>query len=244
MNVLLTGTTKGIGLAILKKLSSQGNKCTVINRSPVLNCEECNMKKWNYDLSDLSQIEEVCNKIANEGEFEVLINNAGAGTPCEFEKLTIDQINKEINLNLKAPMMLIKAVLPYMKQIRFGRIVNISSITGKRGTPYLFTYSAAKAGLNSLTQSLAGYLRNTGITINSICPGGVETQTSILGRSEISKLLNYDDDEYQKSMVDKMGLGRLIKPEEVADFVSYLVEVNHEVITGQSINVCGNMEVI
>ncbi|MBE6051248.1 MAG: SDR family oxidoreductase [Clostridium sp.] len=243
MKILLTGGTKGIGLAILKQLISEGHECTIINRSKISSEEKSKITQWIYDLSNPTDVKKVCDKIKNTGEFEVLINNAGAGTPCKYEDLSIEQIDEEINLNLKAPMMIIGAVLPYMKKRGFGRIVNLSSISGKLGTPYLFTYSAAKAGINSLTQSLAGYLRNTGIMVNAICPGGVDTETSVNGRAKISKLLNYNDEDYQNQMINEIGLGRLVKPEEVADMVSYLIRPENGFITGQSINVCGGIEV-
>ncbi|MCK5603706.1 SDR family oxidoreductase [Candidatus Pacearchaeota archaeon] len=243
MRVLLTGGSKGIGEAILKELISGGHECIVVNRSDILDNEHRLLEVWKYDLSDIEEIKEICERV-KQVDIEVLINNAGGGLPCKLEDITIDTIQSEINLNLIAPLMLIQGALPSMKKAGFGRIINISSITAKRGTPFLFSYSAAKAGLNSITQSIAKSLNNTGITVNSVCPGGVETDMSIKGRQIISSLLKQDQDSYQRDMVQSMGLGRLVYPKEIASLVTYLMSKESGFITGQCINACGALEMI
>lgn len=243
MKVLLTGGTKGIGLAILKMLVSNRYETTVIGRTPLLGENYTQTKFIECDLADVDMVRKLCKLIQNQS-FDILINNAGGGNPVKIEDLCIEQINKEINLNLISPILLIKAVLSNMKKNKFGRIVNISSISSKRGTPFLYVYSAAKAGINSITQSLSRDLANTGITVNSICPGGVDTDMSIKGRMEISKLFNYEPEQYQKNMIKQMGIGGLISTEEIASFVEYLIKPESGFISGQSINICGTLEVV
>lgn len=243
MKALITGASKGIGFSILKRLINNGLKCTVILRNPESiqnNPEYSNVNVLKCNLDNRNDLNQILKTISQES-YSVLINNAGGGVPCKFEDIEIEQIDYEYNLNFISPMFLIKAVLPKMRENSYGRIINISSISSKRGTPYLFYYSAAKAGINSLTQSLAKYLANTGITINSICPGGVETEMSVEGRKLISQLSNMSPHEYQNNMMKNMGIGRLIYPDEVASLVSFLLESSS--ITGQSINICGSLEV-
>lgn len=243
MKVLITGASKGIGRTILKKLINEGHECIVVNRSefyePGLDLENL----WQYDLSEESNIIQLCEKLKNYKDIQVIINNAGGGVPYKYEDITFENIKNEINLNLITPMLIIQTLFPHMKENGFGRIINISSTTAKRGTPFLFTYSAAKAGLNSLTQSIARYSIKTGITINSICPGGVETEMSINGRQEISRLLNQDLEVYQQNMIEQMGLGRLIKPEEIAELILFMLSSGANFMTGQTINACGLLEV-
>ena len=126
---------------------------------------------------------------------------------------------------------------------KYGRIINISSISSKRGTPYLYTYSATKAALDSLTQSIASTASNYGFTINSICPGGIDTNMSINGRIEISNLKNMKDNEYQNGMINEMCLGKLIPTKSVVYLIDYLLSEEANCISGQSINICGALEV-
>lgn len=239
MNILLTGGSTGIGKDILKCLLEDKHTCTVLNRSNTLDITHQGLELWVNDLSDLTTVEKVCAEI-KEKDFDVLINNAGAGSPCLYDDISIDAVQYELNLNLIAPMFLIKAVLPGMKKKKWGRIINMSSITGKTGTPFLYSYSASKAGLNSITQSIAKTVEpEYNITINAICPGGVETDSSIKGRGEISQLLDMDEEAYQNNMVKNMRLGRMIKPAEIASFVRFLIQEETSCITGQCFNLCG-----
>ena len=236
MKILLTGSTQGIGKAIFDRLCNKHEVYTINRRSS--NCNE-----YICDLSDIDAVNNLCNEISNES-WDVLINNAGGSFPCEFEKLTPNDIQDRINLNFIAPLLIMQAVLPKMKSNGFGRIINISSVTSKSPVPYLHVYGAAKSALDSLTKSLSLYYSNMNICINSICPGSVNTDSSIIGRNEISRLRFSEEaiEEYQNNMIAENGLGRMLKPNEIADMVEFLLSSAGECITGQTINVCGNME--
>lgn len=172
-----------------------------------------------------------------------MINNAGAGYPSKIENISLDSIYYETNLNFLTPYLLIQNIYPKMIKKKYGRIINISSISSKRGTPYLYTYSATKAALDSLTQSIASTASNYGFTINSICPGGIDTNMSINGRIEISNLKNMKDNEYQNGMINEMCLGKLIPTKAVVYLIDYLLSEKANCISGQSINICGALEV-
>ena len=143
-------------------------------------------------------------------------------------------------MNLIAPMLLTKSVSKNMVAKNYGRIINISSISGVYGTPYLFTYSATKAGINNFTQSSANYFSGKNITVNSISPGGIDTDMAVNGRKEISKLYNMNENDYQNQMMKQMGVSKLINSEEVAKLVKFLIETPS--INGQNINICGLIE--
>lgn len=239
MNIILTGGSTGIGSEILKKLSTNKiNNILVLSRT-IGNINLPNIKWIQIDLSDKNELDKI-SKIILDFNCDVLINNAGAGKVSDLETLDIDDMSKETILNLITPMKLTSLVSKNMKKNNYGRIINISSISGVKGTPYLFTYSATKAGLINFTQSSSEYFKGYDITVNTICPGGVDTKMSVDGRKEISVLLNLEPEQYQKNMLQKMGRKDLIKTSEVANLVDFLI--NTPSINGQCINICGLIE--
>ena len=239
MRVLITGTTSGIGKTIMNHFIELNYEVYTINRK---NINNNNITNYVCDLSDINQVQELI-KTIDKLDIDILINNAGAGYPSKIENISLDSIYYETNLNLLTPYLLIQNIYPKMIKKKYGRIINISSISSKRGTPYLYTYSATKAALDSLTQSIASTASNYGFTINSICPGGIDTNMSINGRIEISNLKNMKDNEYQNGMINEMCLGKLIPTKAVVYLIDYLLSEKANCISGQSINICGALEV-
>ena len=240
MRALITGTTKGIGKSIKCMLIQKGVEVYSINRRK----ESFDQTSTNIicDLSNIKEVEKVCEEVRLLS-IDILINNAGAGKPVLLEDLKADQLIREINLNLIAPFLLIQAVISHMQQKNFGRIIKISSISGNEGTPYLYAYSAAKAGLNTYAVSISRTITNKNITINTISPGGIETEMAIEGREIISSFRKLSKSVYQDHMIESMCLGRLIQPDEVAAVVEFLIRSESNYITGQKINICGALEV-
>lgn len=240
MRVLITGTTSGIGKTIMNHFIELNYEVYTINRKNINNNN--NITNYVCDLSDINQVQELI-KTIDKLDIDILINNAGAGYPSKIENISLDSIYYETNLNFLTPYLLIQNIYPKMIKKKYGRIINISSISSKRGTPYLYTYSATKAALDSLTQSIASTASNYGFTINSICPGGIDTNMSINGRIEISNLKNMKDNEYQNGMINEMCLGKLIPTKAVVYLIDYLLSEKANCISGQSINICGALEV-
>lgn len=239
MNIILTGGSTGIGYEILKRLSTnEKNNILVLSRT-IGNINLPNIKWIQIDLSNKTELDKVSTTIL-DFNCDILINNAGAGKVSDLETLDIEDMSKETVLNLITPMKLASLVSNNMKKNNYGRIINISSISGVKGTPYLFTYSATKAGLINFTQSSSEYFKGYDITVNTICPGGVDTKMSVDGRKEISVLLNLEPEQYQKNMLQKMGRKNLIQTAEVTNVVEFLI--NTPSINGQCINICGLME--
>ena len=236
MNIILTGGSKGIGKATLDLLAEdEKNNILVLSRT-VTDEKRKNVKWIKIDLSSKEQVENILETIT-KFKCDILINNAGAGKVCDMSELEIKDMEKEIMLNLITPMKFTAIVGENMKKNNFGRIINISSISGESGTPYLFAYSASKAGLINFTQSSAEYYKNYNITVNTICPGGVDTQMSVDGRKEISILRNMEPEQYQKNMLNAMGRKDLIECADVAKLIKFLI--NMPSINGQCINICG-----
>lgn len=237
MNILITGASSGIGEAILEKIEKNNNVLVLARNTG--NIQRSNIKWINVDLSNKEELQALEREI-EDFECDILINNAGAGKVADLDNLKVKDMVEETVLNLITPMKLTAIVAKNMKKNNFGRIINISSISGLSGTPYLFTYSAAKAGLINFTKSSADYFKGYNITVNAICPGGVETNMAVNGRQEISKLLDLEPEQYQKNMLKAMGREELITTEEVANLVEFLL--NMPSINGQCINICGLIE--
>ena len=138
-------------------------------------------------------------------------------------------------MNLKAPIYLMNCVVPYMKSQRFGRIINIGSISGVMGEAHASLYSSTKAGLIGLSKAAGLELAEFGITVNTINPGWVDTE---LGKSSI------EDSEFSEDeILECIPQRRFVKPEEVAGLVKYLISAEAKGITGQSINLCAGLSV-
>lgn len=231
MNILVTGASKGIGNAIARELQSVGEVFVTGRNEQAL--AACNAK--GFCVCDLSKdINELVKFIA-EKKIDVLINNAGEYMYSSLENMGITDIQRLYQTNLVAPAYLISQTIPYMKSQKWGRIINIGSISGVMGEAYASIYSSSKAGLIGLTKALALELAEYQITVNTINPGWVETE---LGMNSI------EDSEFSKEeIIDTIPQKRFVKPEEVAKLCKYLISEDAKGITGQSINLCAGLSV-
>lgn len=233
--MLITGTTQGIGNEIYRQFKDE-YKIVTINR------RDFTGDNYICDLSDQNEIEAVC-KLLHPMKIDVLINNAGGAVPVKFPNMTMKELSECSVLNYHAPVMIMQAVLAGMKERSYGRVINISSIASKSPRTVIPHYAAAKAALESFTKSMAVAYAGCGITINSICPGGVETDTSLMNRRVMARLSGKDAEFYNNRMKTGNGLGRMIQPGEVAALIRFLLSDEAESISGQSINICGIKEV-
>lgn len=233
--MLITGTSKGIGLELYNYFKSSYNIITV-NRS--INIGTSNNIKC--DLSNSDDIIKLCETISDL-DIDIVINNSGGSQPLKFECLDYKIIESILNLNFVAPTLIMKSVLPKLVKKDYGRVINISSISAKEATPYLHIYSASKSALNSVTQSCAKQNSNDNITINAICPGIISTESSITGRKAISQLKGELPNVYEKQMLTNANLESLISPIEVVKYIEFLLSHNAKSISGQLLNICGSL---
>ena len=227
MNILVTGASRGIGKAICKNIN--GNIFATGRNKELL----CNYD--NYFICDLTKqkdIEELGEYII-ANNIDILINNAGDYIYSEIENTNYKQIEYLIKLNLEAPLFLISRAVPYMKEKRFGRIINIGSISGVLGEAGASVYSASKSGLYGATKSLALELAEYGITVNTINPGWVDTE---MGNSSANEG-NFSKEE----IIECIPQRRFVSPEEIAGMVSYLISDAAKSVTGQCINICAGL---
>lgn len=231
MNILVTGASKGIGNAIAQELQSVGEVFVTGRDEHALTA--CNAK--GFCVCDLSKDINILAKFIEEKNIDVLINNAGEYIYAGLETMNIADIQRLYQTNLIAPAYLISKAIPHMKGQRWGRIINIGSISGVMGEAYASIYSSSKSGLIGLTKALALELAEFDITVNTINPGWVETE---LGMNSI------EESEFSKEeIMETIPQKRFVKPQEVAKFCKYLISEDAKGITGQSINICAGLSV-
>src|SRR5574344_1143570 len=229
MNILVTGATRGIGKSIAETL-----KGTIF----AIGRDEQLLKKYsNYlvcDLSQKSDLDKLADYIINN-KIDIVINNAGEYIYSSVEDMNYEQINHLTSVNLVAPMFIISKAVPYMKEKKWGRIVNIGSISGVMGEANASLYSASKSALIGMSKAMGLELAEYNITVNTINPGWVETD---LGLKSI------EDGEFTKEeIVDCVPQKRFVQPVEVANMVKYLISEDAKGVTGQSINLCAGLSV-
>lgn len=233
--MLITGTTQGIGNAIYEYYKNKYNVITINRRFFEGNNIIC-------DLSKIGEIKKVTDELT-ELEIDVLINNAGGAEPRIFNQLLVDELIECTNLNYHAPILLMQAVLEGMKNRKYGRIINISSIASKSPRPLIPHYGAAKSALEKFSSSMAVAYGDNGITINCICPGGVHTETSLKNRKQMAHILGKEENYYNDMMASGNGLGRMVNVEEIVSLIDFIISENAQAISGQVYNICGVKEV-
>ena len=204
----MTGASRGIGAAIATKMRNED----ILVLTP---------SRLQLDLSSNESIDTFLSSL--DVPVDILINNAGINTIARTIEVTDQNIENTLQLNLVAPLRLIRGIIPQMIQRRFGRIVNVSSIWSVVSKPGRVTYAASKAGLNSLTQTLALELAPYNILVNAVAPGYTNT--------ELTKMNNtVDQIEEIKKLIP---LGCLAEPEDIAEVVYFLCSQANRYITGQ-----------
>lgn len=229
--VLITGGTRGIGLECVKLFAENGYDTAVIYRSSDEAAaklkNEYGTECYKCDLSDRESIERTVEEILRDfpDGFDVLINNAGISLRKMICDTTNDDWDKMIAVSLTAPFVLTKLFSPFMIRRGQGRIINVSSVWGEHGASCEVAYSAAKSGLIGLTKACAKELGPSGVLVNCVCPGVIDT--------EMNSELGPDD---RSCLCEEIPLGRFGSAREVADCVFFLSEISSSYITGQIIS--------
>ena len=233
--MLITGTTQGIGYQLYKYYKDKYNIITI-------NRQDIGDNNYVCDLSNMNEVRELISQIASIN-VDILINNAGGASPVHFLDMTIDELIAVSTLNYHTPILLMQAVINGMVNRGYGKIINISSIGSKSPRPLIAHYGAAKSALEKFSSSIAVAYGGTGVSVNCICPGGINTKTSIENRKKMAELLNLEKSHFNLQMAEKNGLGHLIDPQKVVEMVDFLLNDDTATISGQTYNVCGIREV-
>lgn len=233
MNILVTGASRGIGLAIANYLQPLGNLYVTSRNEQALK----SIKAKGYFVCDLANEYDLAKlgDFITEKKIDILINNAGEYIYAPIDETKINKLNHIIAVNLKAPIYLMHKAVPHMKEEKFGRIINIGSISGVMGEANASLYSATKSGLIGLSKATGLELAQYGITVNTINPGWVDTN---LGKESIK-----DSEFSEQEIIECIPQRRFVTPQEVAALVKYLISEEAKGITGQSINLCAGLSV-
>ncbi len=225
---VVTGGASGIGLAVAQRLRADGLDVATIDLRP----SESDLT-FTADVTDRSQVDAALSAIrARLGPVMVLVNAAGLDGFKRFTNITFEEWQRVIDVNLNGVFHMTQAALPDMIEAGWGRIVNISSSSTHSGTPYMSHYVAAKSAVNGLTKSLALEYGPSGITVNAVPPGFIDTP--MLRNAEKNGFLGDIEENIAKTPVRRMG-----KPEDIAAACAFLVSEEAGYITGQILGVNG-----
>lgn len=235
-NVFITGSTRGIGLAMAKAFAKKGANIVLNGRKPVANDLIQEIESYGVkcvaisgDIADFNQAGEMLNQAKEQlGPISILINNAGITNDKLLLRMSASDFEEVIKINLTGAFNMTQQVLKSMLKARMGKIINISSVSGLMGNAGQANYAASKAGLVGFTKSVAREVAPRGITCNAIAPGFIQT--------DMTEVLS---DKLKEEVTKSIPLQRFGQADEVANAAIFLAE--NDYLTGQVINVDGGL---
>ncbi|NPV80341.1 MAG: sorbitol-6-phosphate dehydrogenase [Firmicutes bacterium] len=248
---IITGAGQGIGKGIAMRFAREGAKVVVNDielaraTSVAQEIESLGQQAMaiKANVSESAEVRQMVEAVEERfGQIDILVNNAGICKPAFITDLSEEIWDQTIAINLKGTFLCSKTVAEVMIRQRHGRIINMSSKSGKQGGLWLAAYSASKFGIIGLTQSLAMDLAPYGITVNAVCPGVVFTPLWDDLAKAYAKKLKLPEEKVRPYYVEKIPLGRECTPDDVANVVAFLASDEASYLTGQAINVAGGQE--
>jgi NAD(P)-dependent dehydrogenase (short-subunit alcohol dehydrogenase family) len=238
-HALVTGGGRGIGRAIAAALTETGARVTVLGRSPgpldAAVAAGAAAARVTADVTDTAALEAAFFEAAATAPIDILVNNAGAAESAPFKRLDRAHWDRIVGLDLTSVYEATRLVIEPMAARGYGRIVNIASIAGLTGMAYTAAYCAAKHGVVGLTRALAVEYAKTGVTVNAVCPGYVDTDLVRDAADKIAAKTGKGAQHAVDAMVSRTPMGRLITPEEVAAAVLWLVGPGAGAVTGAAV---------
>jgi len=230
---LVTGGSRGIGEAISIALKERGYTVAANYAGNDQKAEEFTKRTgipaYKFDVGDFAACEEGIKKItADLGPVEILVNNAGITRDTTINRMDVTQWEDVIRTNLSSCFNLSRLVIEHMREVGFGRIINIGSINGQAGQYGQVNYAAAKSGIHGFTKALAQEGAGKGITVNAIAPGYIDTE-----------MVRAVPENVLEKIIAKIPVKRLGKPEEIAEGVCFLASDDSGFITGSTLSING-----
>ncbi len=237
---LVTGAGRGIGATIARTLAADNTDIAVVDYGEESSAAAAlqaiaeagaAVRYYRCDVSDFSAVKAVADSVAKDfGKIDILVNNAGVTADKLIMRMSEEDWDRVLSINLKGCFNMVKHVTPYMMRKRYGRIVSISSVVGLMGNAGQANYAASKAGIIGLTKTVAKEFGSRGITANAVAPGFIKTaMTDAL------------TEEQKQAMYKMIPLGRLGETQDIADAVKFLVSDAAAYITGVVLKVDGGM---
>ncbi len=235
-NIFVTGATGGIGGSIIEILNQNGANIiasgTNEEKLNTIKSKYKNIKTINFNISNHKKIDSLVEEVSDSfnGKIDGLINNAGINNDNLSLRMSLDEWQKVIDINLTSTFLLSKFFIKKMLKNKYGKIVNITSIVGHTGNIGQSNYAASKSGIIGMSKSLALEYAKKNITINCVSPGFIDTDMT-------EKI----DEKFKAQLIEKIPINRLGQPKDVANVVSFLMSDLSNYITGETIHVNGGM---
>jgi NAD(P)-dependent dehydrogenase (short-subunit alcohol dehydrogenase family) len=237
---LVTGGGRGIGRAVSAALTGAGHRVIVFGRS------EAHLKSAveekiaaDYRALDITDETALNTAIGSIGPIDILVNNAGIGDSSPLAKTDTERFRRVLALNLDAVFTSTRAVVPGMVERGFGRVISVASIAGLKGIAYAAAYTASKHAVVGLTRSLALEFAKTGVTINAVCPGYVDTDLVSENAARVAEKTGRPAADIVRDFHKGNPQGRLIQPEEVASAVLWLTSPLASSVNGHALAMSG-----
>lgn len=245
---VVTGAGRGIGRAVASALARAGAELLLGARSAAeveavaseLRSRGAVAHAVTLDVTREDSVEALAREAASRlGDVDILINNAGVAGSAPIKSLTLEDWNRMFAVNATGAFLCARAFLPRMAARGWGRVVNIASITSRVGTPYIAAYTASKHAVLGLTRVAAAEYADTGVTVNAVCPGYVDTEMTTASVARVKERTGLSDEASLAAILKTANQKRLISPEEVAFVVLSLCDELGGGINGQAIVVDG-----
>jgi NAD(P)-dependent dehydrogenase (short-subunit alcohol dehydrogenase family) len=237
---LVTGGGRGIGRAVAAALTKTGHEVVVFGRNEeVLKAAVADGVAAAYRAVDMVDEAALTAAIAGLGPVDVLVNNAGIADSAPLPRTDSAFVRRIFAINVDSVFTSTRLVLPGMIQRGFGRIISVASIAGLKGIPYATAYSASKHAVIGLTRSLALEVAKTGVTVNAVCPGYVDTDLVSDGAARVAAKTGRPVEDIVREFHKGNPQGRLIRPEEIGDAVAWLAGDLAASVNGHALAVSG-----